>query len=108
MEKETQHNAESNQIRDLDPLQKRALAILSGEEQPPNETIAYIVDRAQQVRGEAKQHSEHILRLDRELNQRRMRVAELRGAALSYAEDVKHWLQDTKIIAPPQKKVLVP
>lgn len=108
MEKDTQQNTEENQVQDLDPLQKQALAILSGEVEAPNETIAYIVEKTKAVRDEAKQHSEQVAFLERELSRRRIRIAECRGAAMSYADDVKHWLQNTKIITPPTKKVIVP
>lgn len=95
-------------VQEIDPLQKRVLAIMSGEEKPPNETIAYIVQRANEARAEGKQHADRAQLLERELAEHRTRLTELRGVIRNYADDVKHWLEDTKIVVPEPKRIVKP
>lgn len=97
------------QVEEMDPLQKRALAILKGDEEPPNEMIAYVVKRAKQTRGEAEQLTKKLEELQMQLKALQTKIIELRGAAFNYADDVKALLKEKpRVVQPPQKRIVTP
>lgn len=80
----------------LDPMQRRALAILQEKEEPPTETIAFFVGRAKATRATFQQFADQIQQAEKQLSALRTRAVELRGVLMAYADDVKKLLEEER------------
>lgn len=67
-------------------------AYLAGEQNPPNDTVAYLVDKYREARAEFEVTADTARKLEQQLTAAREHKLVLQGKVNSYAADLEHWM----------------
>ena len=79
-----------------DELKARLGALLSGEEEPANEFVGYLVEQLRAGNQEYRVVEQTIKELTVELNQAQKRAIQLQGEQAKYARDIMAWMDRDK------------
>lgn len=79
-----------------DQMKERLGALLSGQEEPSNEFVAYLVGQLRAGNAEYRQVQQATQELNQKLAQLQRRAIQLQGEQNKYAQDIMRWMDKDK------------
>lgn len=79
-----------------DQMKERLGALLSGQKEPANEFVAYLVGQLRAGNAEYRQVQQAIQELNQKLAQLQRRAIQLQGEQNKYAQDIMRWMDKDK------------
>lgn len=80
------------EVISAEEMNKRLGDLLSGEEEPGNEFVAYLVAELRAGNAEYRQVQQAIQELNQRLGQLQKRAIQLQGEQSKYAKDIQRWM----------------